>query len=69
MSTLRSLGILFICSSSFSHFSAHFIVDFHESDGENGEPLSELERHQIKHRELFYSRHTETLPATHIRGE
>nr|CDS28226.1 metastasis associated protein MTA1 [Hymenolepis microstoma] len=48
---------------------SHFIVDFHEADGENGEPLSELERHQVKHRELFYSRHSETLPATHIRGK
>ncbi|XP_050664132.1 metastasis-associated protein MTA3 [Leptidea sinapis] len=27
------------------------------------------QRHQAKHRELFLSRHVETLPATHIRGK
>lgn len=27
------------------------------------------QRHQMKHRELFLSRHVETLPATHIRGK
>ncbi|XP_018012835.1 metastasis-associated protein MTA1 [Hyalella azteca] len=31
--------------------------------------LSEDERHQLGHRELFLSRQIETLPATHIRGK
>ncbi|XP_067895741.1 metastasis-associated protein MTA1-like isoform X3 [Heterodontus francisci] len=31
--------------------------------------LSENERHQLKHRELFLSRQLESLPATHIRGK
>lgn len=31
--------------------------------------LSEKERHQLKHRELFLSRQVETLPATAIRGK
>lgn len=33
------------------------------------EELSEKQRHQLKHRELFLSRQVETLPATHIRGK
>lgn len=42
--------------------------------GSNGsssekEPLSQKQRHQMKHRELFLSRQVETLPATHIRGK
>lgn len=31
--------------------------------------ISEKQRHQLKHRELFLSRQVETLPATHIRGK
>ncbi|KOB76599.1 Eukaryotic initiation factor 4A-III [Operophtera brumata] len=31
--------------------------------------LAPKQRHQTKHRELFLSRHVETLPATHIRGK
>lgn len=31
--------------------------------------LAPKQRHQAKHRELFLSRHVETLPATHIRGK
>lgn len=34
-----------------------------------GESLSQKQRHQMKHRELFLSRQVETLPATHIRGK
>ncbi|XP_039757634.1 metastasis-associated protein MTA3 [Pararge aegeria] len=34
-----------------------------------GEGLPPKQRHQAKHRELFLSRHVETLPATHIRGK
>ncbi|KAL5008391.1 hypothetical protein ScPMuIL_013972 [Solemya velum] len=33
------------------------------------EDVSEKQRHQLKHRELFLSRQVETLPATHIRGK
>ena len=33
------------------------------------EDLTEKQRHQLKHRELFLSRQVETLPATHIRGK
>jgi len=33
------------------------------------EDLSEKQKHQLKHRELFLSRQVETLPATHIRGK
>ena len=33
------------------------------------EELSDKQRHQLKHRELFLSRQLETLPATHIRGK
>jgi len=31
--------------------------------------ISDKQRHQLKHRELFLSRQVETLPATHIRGK
>ncbi|RWS16296.1 metastasis-associated protein MTA3-like protein [Dinothrombium tinctorium] len=33
------------------------------------EMLTEKQKHQLKHRELFLSRQIETLPATHIRGK
>ncbi|VDP91865.1 unnamed protein product [Echinostoma caproni] len=36
----------------------------HPSDGTKPELL-----HQLRHREIFLSRHLETLPATHIRGK
>ncbi|KAK2150440.1 hypothetical protein LSH36_405g02071 [Paralvinella palmiformis] len=39
------------------------------SEQENKDSLSERQRHQLKHRELFLSRQVETLPATHIRGK
>ncbi|XP_041969169.1 metastasis-associated protein MTA3 [Aricia agestis] len=38
-----------------------------ETAGADGLPPKQ--RHQAKHRELFLSRHVETLPATHIRGK
>nr|VZI02815.1 unnamed protein product [Spirometra erinaceieuropaei] len=31
--------------------------------------LTDIQRHQIKHRELFLSRQVECLPATHMRGK
>lgn len=45
-----------------------------EEDGERTDEIvegdvSEKQRHQLKHRELFLSRQVETLPATHIRGK
>ena len=43
-----------------------------EEDGEEKEgdsDVSDKQRHQLKHRELFLSRQVETLPATHIRGK
>ncbi|KAG9340539.1 hypothetical protein JZ751_021360 [Albula glossodonta] len=40
-----------------------------EMEGENLQQLSDKQRHQLKHRELFLSRQLESLPATHIRGK
>ncbi|XP_028659666.1 metastasis-associated protein MTA2 isoform X2 [Erpetoichthys calabaricus] len=41
-----------------------------EFEEESKQPtLSEQQRHQLKHRELFLSRQFESLPATHIRGK
>uniref|UniRef100_A0A8C4X5Y9 Metastasis-associated protein MTA1-like n=1 Tax=Erpetoichthys calabaricus TaxID=27687 RepID=A0A8C4X5Y9_ERPCA len=40
-----------------------------EMEGENLQQLTEKQRHQLKHRELFLSRQLESLPATHIRGK
>ncbi|VDN40570.1 unnamed protein product, partial [Dibothriocephalus latus] len=37
--------------------------------GSNANSLTDIQRHQIKHRELFLSHQVECLPATHIRGE
>ncbi|XP_043931307.1 metastasis-associated protein MTA2 [Protopterus annectens] len=40
-----------------------------EFEEESKQPsMSEQQRHQMKHRELFLSRQFESLPATHIRG-
>ncbi|KAJ8369343.1 hypothetical protein SKAU_G00093710 [Synaphobranchus kaupii] len=38
-------------------------------EGESLHQLSDKQRHQLKHRELFLSRQLESLPATHIRGK
>nr|XP_015196584.1 PREDICTED: metastasis-associated protein MTA1-like isoform X1 [Lepisosteus oculatus] len=40
-----------------------------EMEGESLQQLTEKQRHQLKHRELFLSRQLESLPATHIRGK
>ena len=40
-----------------------------EEERECKEDITEKQRHQLKHRELFLSRQVETLPATHIRGK
>uniref|UniRef100_A0A8C4QU47 Metastasis associated 1 n=1 Tax=Eptatretus burgeri TaxID=7764 RepID=A0A8C4QU47_EPTBU len=40
-----------------------------EEDMETLDDLSEKQRHQLKHRELFLSRQFESLAATHIRGK
>ncbi|CAG4957309.1 unnamed protein product [Colias eurytheme] len=47
------------------------IVAMEEESSElpGGDGLAPKQRHQAKHRELFLSRHVETLPATHIRGK
>ncbi|XP_070509502.1 metastasis-associated protein MTA3 isoform X2 [Chironomus tepperi] len=39
------------------------------SNGTDKSELSNKQKHQMKHRELFLSRQVETLPATHIRGK
>lgn len=41
--------------------------EFEEESKQPG--VSEQQRHQLKHRELFLSRQFESLPATHIRGK
>ncbi|XP_028810083.1 metastasis-associated protein MTA3 isoform X2 [Denticeps clupeoides] len=44
--------------------------DLEEEKGNPSEPeLSEKQKHQLRHRELFLSRQYESLPATHIRGK
>ncbi|XP_052823455.1 metastasis-associated protein MTA3 isoform X4 [Octopus bimaculoides] len=40
-----------------------------EDSEEINDDITEKQRHQLKHRELFLSRQVETLPATHIRGK
>lgn len=46
-----------------------FVGVLEEEQEREAEQLTEKERHQLKHRELFLSRQVETLPATHIRGK
>lgn len=55
----------------FSSLLTAGALDTVEEDTENPpkDDLSEKQRHQLKHRELFLSRQVETLPATHIRGK
>ncbi|XP_069464575.1 metastasis-associated protein MTA3 isoform X2 [Ambystoma mexicanum] len=40
-----------------------------ESENPIEEDLTDKQKHQLKHRELFLSRQYESLPATHIRGK
>nr|XP_033794896.1 metastasis-associated protein MTA3 isoform X2 [Geotrypetes seraphini] len=40
-----------------------------ESENPQEDDLTEKQKHQLKHRELFLSRQYESLPATHIRGK
>uniref|UniRef100_A0A8D0LBL5 Metastasis-associated protein MTA3 n=1 Tax=Sphenodon punctatus TaxID=8508 RepID=A0A8D0LBL5_SPHPU len=40
-----------------------------ESETPNETDLTDKQKHQLKHRELFLSRQYESLPATHIRGK
>ena len=44
-------------------------LDDDEEKEEQENDISEKQRHQLKHRELFLSRQVETMPATHIRGK
>ena len=44
-------------------------LDDEEEKEEQETDISEKQRHQLKHRELFLSRQVETMPATHIRGK
>ncbi|XP_014677878.1 PREDICTED: metastasis-associated protein MTA3-like [Priapulus caudatus] len=47
------------------------LADKHQMalEDEQDDKLTEKNRHQLRHRELFLSRQVETLPATHIRGK
>ncbi|CAH8481807.1 unnamed protein product [Schistosoma haematobium] len=45
------------------------LADKHQKLGTCGDDTQPDILHQIHHRELFLSRHLETLPATHIRGK
>jgi len=40
-----------------------------EDNGKVNESFTPKEKHLLKHRELFFSRIVETLPATQIRGK
>jgi len=57
-----------ISSSLISLADKHNIALEEEQELE-AESLNEKQKHQLKHRELFFSRQIETLPATHIRGK
>ncbi|KAJ8308083.1 hypothetical protein KUTeg_012957 [Tegillarca granosa] len=46
-----------------------FLEENSEIETKTPEDVSDKQKHQLKHRELFLSRQVETLPATHIRGK
>lgn len=51
-----------------TQITSSFYVSVGEFEEESKQPvLSEQQKHQLKHRELFLSRQFESLPATHIR--
>lgn len=54
-------------SSSLNSLADSNAREFEEESKQPG--VSEQQRHQLKHRELFLSRQFESLPATHIRGK
>ncbi|XP_033628555.1 metastasis-associated protein MTA3-like isoform X2 [Asterias rubens] len=55
--------------SSLIQLADKHALALEDEQEETLEELSEKQRHQLKHRELFLSRQLETLPATHIRGK
>lgn len=58
------------CPTIATAFSACVCVGALEEEQEReAEQLTEKQKHQLKHRELFLSRQIETLPATLIRGK
>ncbi|XP_070569436.1 metastasis-associated protein MTA3-like isoform X2 [Ptychodera flava] len=56
-------------SSSLIQLADKHQISLEEEQEADFQDLSEKERHQLKHRELFLSRQLDTLPATHIRGK
>jgi len=58
-----------ISSSLIQLADKHQMALEEENEARKKEHLTEQQRHQLKHRELFLSRQVETLPATHIRGK
>ena len=70
-----SLSILCYTINNYNFFYIHTAALEEEqrnnanSNGTDKSELSNKQKHQMKHRELFLSRQVETLPATHIRGK
>ncbi|XP_066281411.1 metastasis-associated protein MTA3-like isoform X4 [Branchiostoma lanceolatum] len=58
-----------ISSSLISLADKHATALEEERDDAEFDNLAEVDRHQLKHKELFLSRQLESLPATHIRGK
>ncbi|XP_059388267.1 metastasis-associated protein MTA3-like isoform X6 [Carassius carassius] len=57
-------------SQSLIQLADKHAKDLEEDKESPSEPdLSEKQKHQLRHRELFLSRQYESLPATHIRGK
>lgn len=48
---------------------SEFLEENSDIETKTPEDVSDKQKHQLKHRELFLSRQVETLPATHIRGK
>lgn len=56
-------------STSLINLADRHNIALEKEQEEEAESLNEKQKHQLKHRELFFSRQVETLPATHIRGK
>lgn len=61
--------VIYMCDRAFWPISNSLRTEDLEEEKESpSEPdLSEKQKHQLRHRELFLSRQYESLPATHIR--
>lgn len=73
MQTIRKVNMCFSFTYLYSACVLTYFFSLHTEDLEEEKEsppesdLTEKQKHQLRHRELFLSRQYESLPATHIR--